>query len=301
MSEKYLILGGSGLIGSRFIELVSKEKHVVPEEKELDITDAEALEDFFSKHADEFDVVINFAAYTNVDGAEKERGDETGMVWKINVIGAENIAKVAQKHGKFLINISTDFVFPGTDEDPGPYKETAKLPEKMDNIGWYGWTKNVAEKKVMEANPNSGIVRTSYPFYAAEYDLKTDFAKKILEIYDTGKLYPLFEDQIITPVYVDDLVFALEKLGEIKKPGVSHVVSADTATYWEFGNYLIEKARGKKDAPQKGSMKKFLEAPGRTPRPKLGGLKTGKTQRILGMKFRSWREMVDDFVSKLQS
>ncbi|MCK4588520.1 NAD(P)-dependent oxidoreductase [Candidatus Woesebacteria bacterium] len=300
MNEKYLIFGGSGLIGSRFIELVSEEKHIVPKEKELDITDTKALEDFFNKHADEFDVVINFAAYTNVDGAEKERGDETGTVWKINVIGAENIAKAAQKHGNFLINISTDFVFPGTDENPGPYKETAKLPEKMDNIGWYGWTKLVGEKRTQKIHSNSVIVRTAYPFRATPYELKPDFAKNILQLFDQGKLYPMFSDQQITPVFIDDLVIALEKIAELKKPGVYHVVTTDATSPFEFGNYLLEKARGAKGVVKEGSMKEFLKAPGRTPRPRLGGLDSKKTQEILGMKFKTWKQAVDEFVKQLK-
>lgn len=300
MSEKYLIFGGSGLIGSRFIELVSEEKHVVPKEEELDITDTKALEDFFNKHADEFDVVINFAAYTNVDGAEKERGDETGAVWKVNVIGAENIAKAAQKHGKFLIHISTDFVFPGTDENPGPYVENAELPKDMKTIGWYGWTKLMAEKKVKEVGGNFAIVRTAYPFRATPYELKPDFARNTLELFDKGKLYPMFSDQQLTPVFIDDLVIALEKIAELKKPGVYHVVTVDITSPFEFAGYLLEKARGVKDVVKEGSMKEFLKAPGRTPRPRLGGLNSQKTQEVLGMKFKTWKQAVDEFIKQLK-
>lgn len=298
--KKFLVIGASGLIGSRFVELVASEKHVTPSEEELDITSEESINSFFEKHKGDFDVCINFAAYTDVDGAEKQRGDETAIAWTLNVEGAQKVAKACQKSGKFMIHISTDFVFLGTEDNPGPYDEETPTPDFSEKIGWYGWTKSVSEKKVREVNPNSAIVRISYPFYAEEYDLKTDFAKKILELYDAGKLYPLFEDQVITPIYVDDLVKGLEKVGELEKSGVYHIVSADSTTYWDFGSYLIEKARGEEGAPEKGSMKEFLKGEGRTPRPRLGGLKTQKTQKALGMKFRTWREMVDEFVEKLQ-
>jgi len=300
MSEKYLIFGGSGLIGSRFIELVSEEKHAVPKEEELDITNTKSLEDFFNKHADDFSTIINFAAYTNVDGAEKERGDETGMVWKINVIGAENVAKVAQKHGKFLIHISTDFVFPGTDENPGPYTEDAELPKNMETIGWYGWTKLMAEKKVKEVGGDFAIARTTYPFRATPYELKPDFARNILQLFDEKKLYPMFSDQQLTPVFIDDLVIALEKIAELKKPGVYHVVTTDITSPFEFGNYLLEKTKGAKGVIKEGSMKEFLEAPGRTPRPRLGGLDSKKTQEILGMKFKTWKQAADGFIKQLK-
>ena len=294
-----MVLGGSGLIGSRFVELVSAEKQVVPKEEELDITDPKALEDFFDRHQDDFDVVINFAACTDVDGAEKERGDETGVVWKVNVIGAENLARAAQKHGKFLIQISTDFVFPGTEENPGPYSEEVEPPENMEAIGWYGWTKLMAEKKIKEAGGNSAIVRLAYPFRAAPYELKLDFARSILKLFDEGRLYPMFADQQLTPVFIDDLVIALEKIGELKKPGVYHLVTTDVTSPFEFASYLLEKARGVKGIVKKGSMKEFLKVPGRTPRPRLGGLDSKKTQQVLGMKFRTWKEAVDEFVKQL--
>src|SRR3990167_9354962 len=283
---KYLVIGGSGLIGSRFVELTKKNNIILsPSEKELDITSGPSVDNFFKNS--KFDIVVNFAAYTNVDGAEKERGDKKGIVWGLNVGAAENLAKACKKYGKFLIHISTDFVFLGTEGNPGPYAEEAQLPDFSEKIGWYGWTKNMAEGKVRQACPNSAITRTAYPFYAAEYRQKTDFAKKILELYDRGELYPLFEDQVMTPVYVDDLVSALQKLSKLARPGIYHIVSADTTTYWEFGNYLIEKARDVKNAVIKGSMEEYLKTPDRTTRPRLGGLKSEETQKILGMKFKT--------------
>jgi len=293
-------MGGSGLIGSRFVDLVSKEKHVVPKEEELDITDTEALGSFFKKHEGEFDTVINFAAYTDVKEAEKQRGDESGIVWIINVIGSQNVAQEAKKHNKFLMQISTDFVFPGTKELPGPYKEDTKPPEKLGDLGWYAWTKLKAEKRVGEINKNTAIVRLGYPFRAAPYKLKQDFANLILSLFDDGKLFPLFEDQIITPIFVDDAVGPLEKIAELKKPGIYHVATSDSVSYLEFGEYLIEAARGKKGAVEGGSKEEFLKAPGRVPSPIWGGLDTKKTQKVLGMKFRTWKESVDEFVRQLK-
>lgn len=301
MKTRYLVLGSSGLIGSRFIDLVAKEKHVVPTEEELDITDKKAISSYFEKHKNNFDVVINFAAFTDVDGAEKERGDKMGMTWKLNVDSVKVLAGEAKKHNKFIIYISTDFVFPGTPEYPGPYKEDAKLPEKMDGISWYGWTKLMGEKAVMNTAGGYAIVRTAYPFRAAPYKLKKDYANGTLELFDQGKLYPLFSDQQLTPVFIDDLVLALEKVAELKKTGVYHIVASDATSPFEFGSYLIEKARGKKDVVKKGSIKEFMKASGRTPRPILGGLDTKKTQAALGMKFRTWKESVDEFVRQLKS
>ena len=244
---RFLILGGSGLIGSRFTDLVAEEKHIIPKEEELDITDSKIVNTFFEKHKNDFDVCINFAAYTNVDGAEKERNDKNGIVWKLNVDAVKDVAGECKKHNKFLIYLSTDFIFPGTEENPGPYKEDTKLQETMDNIGWYGWTKLMGEKEIAKSGCEHAIVRTAYPFRAAPYELKKDYANGILDLFDQGKLYPLFSDQQLTPVFIDDLVIALEKIAELRKTGVYHVVTSDTTTPFDFGSYLIEKARGKKN------------------------------------------------------
>lgn len=298
--NKFLVIGGSGLIGSRFVDLVSKEKHVIPKEEELDITSLEALDPFFKKYKGEFDTVINFAAYTDVKEAESQRGDESGMVWTINVVGSQNVAQEAKKHNKFLIQISTDFVFPGTKEFPGPYKEDTKPSGKLDDLGWYAWTKLMAEKRINEIYENAAIVRLGYPFRAAPYELKQDFANLTLSLFDDGKLFPLFKDQIITPILIDDVVGPLEKIAELKKPGVYHIATSDSVSYLEFGEYLIEKARGKKGVVEGGFKEEFMKAPGRVPSPIWGGLDTKKTQEVLGMKFRTWKESVDEFVRQLK-
>lgn len=289
---KTLVIGSSGLVGSRFINLAKDKLNITGiDEKTLDITDKEAVKKYFEEN--KFDSVVNFAAVTNVDGAEKERGDENGFVWKLNVEGPKNLEEVCRQKNIFFAQISTDFVFEGTKENSGPYDEDAKLPSSLDDkMGWYGWTKNRGEV-------GDAIVRIAYPFYAANFEGKLDFAKNYLKVYDEGKLFPIFTDQIFTPINVDDLIYPLVKILEEKIKGVFHLVSSDPATPFEFVEYLLKKARNVEGVVQKGSMEEFLKAEGRTPRPRLGGLNTLNTQKTLNMRFKSWREMVDEFVENL--
>jgi dTDP-4-dehydrorhamnose reductase len=297
---KYLVTGSAGLVGSRFVDLEGKEKLLTPSIDELDILDVEKVRNYFEENKVKFEVVVNFAGYTNMDEAESQRGDREGLSWKLNVEGAENLAKVCHEFDKFLIHISTDFIFPGEESAPGPYSEDAKPPEKLsDTVTWYGWTKLEGERRVMEVNPGAAILRIAYPYYAAPYGEKMDFAKKIVNLYEEGKLYPLFEDQVFSTLYVDDLVEVIDKLAEKRLPGIFHAVNDGQASYWGFGSYLIEKQKGIKDAPEKGSVKEFLKTPGRTPRPIIGGLDTKKTQDRLGIKFRTWQEAADEFIENL--
>lgn len=295
--KKLLIIGSSGLVGSKFASSILADKKITPNEIELDITDEKIVNDFFEIEKDNFDTVLNFAGFTNVDAAEKERGDEDGFCYKLNVKGVENLAKASLKYNKFLVQISTDFVFNGTPDYPGPYSEKSLPPNRLtEKMGWYGWTKNRSEFVVCDSGCKYAVVRIAYPFCADSYNLKLDYAKNYLKLFDEGKLFPIFTDQILTPLLIDDLTPSLEKIIEIKEDGIYHVVSSDATTPFEFVSYLLEKARGVTNVVQKGSMEEFLKVEGRTPRSRLGGLKTEITQEKLGIKFKTWREMVDEFV-----
>lgn len=296
--KKVLIVGSSSLVGSRFIELAKDKFNLIAvDRQQIDITNKEIVEKFFSEN--EFDVIVNFAAFTDVAAAEKETGDENGIAWKLNAVAPGYLAQVSEKFGKFLIHFSTDFVFEGLENSKGPFNEDAKLPEKPDNLSWYGWTKLLGEKSVREISPNSAIVRISYPF-RTHFEGKVDFARKILELYDAGTLYPLFSDQIITPIFIDDLTEPLSKLIELQKPGIYHMVSSDRVSYYDFGDYLLYKVKGVKNVLQKASLIEFLKTPGRNKRPIFGGLDTQKTQESLGVKFKTWRQMIDEFALQLK-
>ena len=298
--KKVLVIGASGMVASRIVDLAKDMLDITPlDEKIIDITNAKSVEDYFKNNS--FDSVINFAAFTNVDAAEAQRGDETGLVWKLNVEGPENLAKVCAAKNIFLIHISTDFVFPGTEAYPGPYSEDSRLPETPDGIGWYGWTKNRAEFEIRNLGSRNAIVRYGYPFRAAKYELKKDWARNLINLYNEHKLYPLFDDQIQSIVFIDDLVEPLAKIINEELAGIFHIASIDTTTPYEVGSYLLEKYTGKPVEILKGSMVEFLKTPGRTPRSRFGGLNNLITRKTLNMKFKTWKEMVDEFVNQLKS
>jgi dTDP-4-dehydrorhamnose reductase len=294
--KKVAVIGASGMVASRFIDLAKDNFVVTPlDEKTLDITDPDKVSGFFEKN--KFDTVINFAAFTNVDAAEKERGDEEGITYRLNVKGPENLAKGCNDNNIFLVHISTDFVFTGSAENPGPYEIDETLPETPEGLGWYAWTKNRAEFMLQNVSNNYAIVRYGYPFRADTYEAKLDWARNLIKLYNEQKLYPLFADQIQSVILIDDLVTPLQKIIDGQIPGVFHTVASATNTPYEIGKYLLEKYSGKSLELEKGSMSEFMKSPGRFPRPLYGGLKVEKTEEVLGVKFRTWQEMVDEFLS----
>lgn len=297
--KKVLVIGSGGLVGSRFMELAKDRLNLIPVDREqIDITNKESVEKFFSEN--KFDVTVNLAAFTDVAGAEKEAGNEDGLAWKLNVLAPKYLAEASHKFDRFFVHFSTDFVFEGLEDSKGPFDEDAELPSCPDDLCWYGWTKNRGEVEVSKVGEPYAIVRIANPF-RANFSGKTDFIRKILYLYDQKSLFPLFTDQIITPIFVDDITDPLVKIVDGSLEGNFHVVSADTGSYFEVGDYALEKARGVKNAAEKASLIEFLKTPGRNKRPIWGGLSAKKTQEALGLRFRTWQEMVDEFAGQLKS
>ncbi len=275
--DKILVTGASGLVGSRFVEMYSDQyQFLTPDYIELDITNSESAKKYLEDNKP--DVVVNFAAFTNVSEAEKQKRDKSGDCWKINVDGAKNLIG---KH--FLVHISTDMVFSGAS---GPYKETDIAETDPAKLTWYGFTKADAEREIGDKGT---ILRIIYPV-RQKYDLKLDYLKKPLNLYEQGKLYPLFVDQQINIAFIDEISNALEKIIDNKLSGVYHVASCDLTTPHELISYYISQKKGIDFSGQEGIIDP-------TRYPKYGGLDVKLTQEKLGMKFSSWKEIVAKVLS----
>jgi dTDP-4-dehydrorhamnose reductase len=297
--KKLLVIGASGLVGSRFCELVGTKFEITgADEKALDITDSAVVEKYFSDN--KFDAVINFAAYTNVGEGENDRNNNDGLVWKLNVSGPENVAKACLEHGIFLIHISTDMVFSGSKEDPGPYSEDHTVPGDSSVVTWYGYTKGQGEKVVTSIlGTKVCILRLIYPF-RSHFEGKLDYLRKPIQLFEEGKLYPLFTDQRLTTVFIDDVSRILEKIIETGQTGILHASCTNVASPYDHVLYALEKIKGGKVELKTGLIEEFLKtAPSAVRYSQFGGLKTEMTEKKLGMKFRTWKEMVDEFIQQL--
>lgn len=291
--------GASGLVGSRFVGLSKyKSQLLTPDISELDILDSSSVDTYFKQN--KVDVVINFAAFTDVAEGEKQRGNEDGLCYKLNVDGVFNLVNFFKENGgEYFIQISTDNVFSGQPDNPGPYDENAAPEIDAGLVTWYGYTKMLGEKVVGDNWENSSVVRINYPV-RAKFEGKLDYFRKPLSLFDQNKLYPLFTDQHITITFIDELAAVLDKLIDLQLNGVFHVASANMGTPFEIISLLLQKARGVSGVVQKSSIVEFLRKPdvSKVRYPQFGGLKTQKTQEKLGMKFKTWQEVVDELVSQ---
>ena len=231
--KKILVFGGSGLVGSKFIELNSLNLKIkAPQVSEVDILNRDQI----SRVVEDFnpDSIINFAAYTNVEEAENQKDDQNGICFQLNANGAKNVAQVAKDFGKHLIHISTEYVFDGAKEESSYIEDDKPNPKN-----WYGQTKRYGEEFALESDCNLTIMRISMPF-SAHYDLKKDIARFFLEQLKNGNSVKAIEDQKITPTLVDDISNALRVLLENQSLGLYHISSRDFVTPLEFVKTICE-------------------------------------------------------------
>src|SRR3990167_8375917 len=204
------VVGASSMVASRFCDLTKNNFNLVKGDLSgkvaVDITQEKSVSDFFKNH--EFDWILLFSAFTDVDEAEKQRNIKSGLCWKINVEGVKNVAAECKKNKKNLLFVSTDFVFDGSD---GPYDENSPVGPDLDKVSWYGITKLEAERLIRKTLKTFIILRISYPF-RGPFSQKDDQIKRILRLYDAGNLYPMFYDQTITPTFIDDVASAISIL-----------------------------------------------------------------------------------------
>ena len=277
------------MVGSRFCELsqLSLVKAVLGSEISVDITDSESVTKFFEEN--EFESVILFSAFTDVDAAEKQRDGKNGSCWQINVVGARNVVEACSRFKKKLVFISTDFVFDGTS---GPYSEEDVLGPDLEKVSWYGITKIEGERLINESLDNFIILRISYP-YRARCEGKIDFAKQMLQRYDQRELYPLFSDQQITPTFIDDIAPSIDLLLSKNTNGTYHLASPNPTSPYGFGIVLIRIFQRDPNLITKGNLSSLLQNSNVTPRPLKGGMKTNKIEN-LGFKPTNWQDGIKE-------
>ena len=178
------------------------------------------------------DVVINAAAYTAVDDAERE---PERAFW-INADGAGELAGAAFKRGAAIIQISTDYVFDGL--AVGPYDEAA-VPNPL-NV--YGKSKLAGEEQVRAANPRHVIVRTAWVYSP----FGRNFVKTMMQAAQTRGTLSVVDDQRGSPTSALDLAKALSHLlkGELPLGQTYHLAGASSTTWCGFASVIMDECRG---------------------------------------------------------
>lgn len=287
-----LVIGSSGLVGSRFIELSRKHplNLLTPSHTALDILNKKSLRGTVQKYHPH--VIINFSTIINIDETEKERGDTKGKAWQTNVVGVSNLVATCKASGSFLIQISTDAVFPGSQDYPGPYNENSLPATDGKGINWYGFTKVIAEQETKKLGKYGAILRISHPF--GNFHSKKDLIRKTIDDINAG--HKLFTDQQFTPTFIDDLTHVIWIIAKKELSGIFHIGCTNLVSRFIFGQYIAKKLHIKNQLIP-GTMKDFLAQKGRAVRTRLGGLQTSQTQKTLELSFHSWQDAIDEYLN----
>jgi dTDP-4-dehydrorhamnose reductase len=224
-----LITGAGGQIGLELQATAPPEWEVVPcRSTDLDITDVAMVDRVLKQAAPA--VVINAAAFTRVDDAERE----PARAEAVNASGAGNVAGAAARLGVRLIHLSTDFVFDGAQGRP-------YAPDDRPNpLGVYGRTKLLGERLVQERTAGSGlIIRTAWVYAAAGHN----FVRTMLRLMREQPSIGVVGDQIGTPTWARALAQALWRAvdGEALQ-GILHWTDAGVASWYDFALAIQEES-----------------------------------------------------------
>jgi dTDP-4-dehydrorhamnose reductase len=240
-AKKILVTGANGLLGQKIADIFRREsEHELTlsdlQEKaedsrgykyiRLDITNKEEIKNAVRQYVP--DVIINTAAYTNVDGCETERE----LSWRINVDGVKNLIIASRINDSRLVHISTDYVFDGK---TGYYDENSKPNPKS----FYGKGKLAAENALISSGLKYAIVRTMI-LYGTGKNLRPNFALWLID--SLGKNIPvnIVIDQYGQPTMIDDLALALLRIVDKNREGIYHVCGSEYLSRFEFASKLAD-------------------------------------------------------------
>lgn len=275
MSKKILVTGANGQLGSelRVLSVNSNHEFLFTDVAELDITNREAVDNYVSEHGT--DIIVNCAAYTNVDKAE----DDTEMADNINHLAVKNLAEVSAKYKLILIHISTDYVFDGSKNTP--YLET----DPTAPLGVYGRTKLAGEKAVTDSGCDYLIIRTSWLYSS----FGNNFVKTMRRLTAEKDSLKVVFDQVGTPTYAGDLAQAILKIIDSGKyadnAGIYHFSNEGVCSWYDFAIEIRNLSGNLCDIQPCHSD----EFPSKVKRPNFSVLDKTKIKETFGLKIPYWK------------
>ena len=284
------ILGSKGQLGLSIQHVLSHREHyhniILLDKDELDITKREAVNDFFKNYST-LDILINCAAYTAVDEAEKD----TDLAYQINAEGVKHLVE-NMPSSCVLIHISTDFVFDG--QKDGAYVET-DMPHPL---GVYGKSKEEGEQALLGSEKTTYILRTAWLYSP----FGQNFMKTMQRLGTNRPSLNVVDDQFGCPTSSIALAEVIIQLiandGQWLKnnDGVYHVTNQGKASWAEFAAAIMKRS----DLSCQVNPISSQEYPTPAKRPKNSVLNTEKIERTLGISMRPWEEELQAIIELQQ-
>lgn len=291
---KILITGCRGQLGSQIINILKEgasELGTIQQDyrnaeiigvdiEELDISNLELVKSFINEVKP--DIVINPAAYTNVDGCENNRD----LAFKANSLGPRNLAIACEQVGAKLIHISTDYVFRGNGTIP--YREY----DVTNPVSVYGKTKLLGENYVRECCPRYFILRTAWLY---GYN-GNNFVKTIMKAAKEKGHLEVVDDQRGNPTNAEDLAHHILKIALTDEYGIYHCTGTGECTWYDFAKAIV-KFGGIECTVSPTTSNKINRA---AKRPAFSSLDNMMLRCSVGDGMREWREALKVFLGKVK-
>ena len=298
---RILITGACGMLGRDLVEALSKEHGVTGLDIKgfrfpvyglrfivCDITDREETIKAICGARPE--VVIHTAAYTDVDGCEKN----PDLAYRVNGTGTQNVALASKESKAVMIYISTDFVFDG--EKRRPYLES----DRPNPLSIYGKSKLEGERHTSLLLDRYFIIRTSWLFGRHG----RNFVDTILKLAGEKKELKVVNDQIGSPTYTKDLAQAISKLIPnsqllITNYGIYHISNSGSCSWYEFAREIIHASHIPHPPSLKPISSEELNRPAK--RPKFSVLDNVRYIKTVGKSLRPWQEALKEYIGKIEA
>ncbi|MBP1712480.1 MAG: dTDP-4-dehydrorhamnose reductase [Deltaproteobacteria bacterium] len=274
---KALVLGARGMLGQDLVKILAPEYEIIPWDlAEIDITrEKETLEKIVKVRPQ---VIINCAAYTNVDQCETHRD----QAFLVNAEGTKHVALASYTVKARFVHLSTDYVFDGT----------ASIPYREDNspnpMSVYGQSKLQGEIYVRKIGGDHLIIRTAWLYGPRG----KNFVEAILSQAAEGKQIRVVNDQQGSPTFTRDLSQAIKGLLPITEQGIFHLTNSGSCTWFEFALHILEES-GFKGNEVRPISSKELGRPAK--RPAYSILDNSRYEQISENKMRSWQEALKEY------
>ena len=283
-----LVTGANGQLGTalRNSTVNSGDNYIFTDVAELDITDAEAVKKAVKDNS--IDVIVNCAAYTNVDKAE----DDAQLAELLNATAVRNLAEAVKLNDGTLIHVSTDYVF-----GKEPYNVPCREDQTGTPTGVYGLTKLHGEQEIKNSGVKALIFRTAWLY--SEYG--RNFVKTMLNLTSTKPELKVVFDQTGTPTYAQDLADAIFHIIENRmmngNEGIYHYSNEGVCSWFDFTKIIAELAGHTQCDIQPCHSCEF---PSKVVRPSYSVLDKTKFKETFGLKVPYWTDSLKKCIKNLK-
>lgn len=279
-----ILTSGTSEIGGCPID-VNKCSATYIDIEELDITKVNDVKKFVNELKP--DVIINCAAFTNVDGCETNKDG----AFKVNALGSRNLAMAAEEIGAKLIHVSTDYVFSGEAR-----KEALREYDEVEPQSVYGTTKLLGEKYVQQFCSKYYIVRTAWLYGY----IGNNFVYTMRKLGQNNDSITVVNDQRGNPTNANDLAYHLLKLINTEEYGIYHCTGEGECSWYDFAKKIIELSGEKcvvnpctSEEYEKNAKKAVAK------RPAFSSLDNMMLRSTVGNEMRNWEDAIECFIKKL--